>query len=122
MREHDVLVVHKFLKRTPVVDLVSLLKSYVDGDVIVWVFRVPMDRLPNGAKIGDQLVVKGTDLVPANMDTINVHRYKGQLRLKKHFAGVSDPTNSTEFRSLVKEMLEFTSEHSLFFRQNRRQT
>jgi hypothetical protein len=115
LRGGDILVVNNFLERSPEVDLVSRFRSYVDGDIVVWVFRLPAAALPEGAKLRDEFKVDNGRLVPAQTDSVALYREKVARILRKQFAASPNPAGEAEFKALLENMVAFASSRGLLF-------
>lgn len=107
LREGDVLVVREFYSSAPDVQLVSKLKAYRDGELLVYTVRLPRSRLPGGVHLKDQLRVVHGELVRADISPAQLHRHKLRLRLRSALAGRPRPTTDDDRRQFVREALTF---------------
>jgi uncharacterized protein DUF4332 len=114
LRAGDVLVVREFYSAAPDVQLVSRLKAYRDGDLLVYTVRLPVSRLPSGVQLKDQFRVVNGELVRVEMSPAQLQRLKLRLRLRKAFAGRPRPASDDERRAFVREALSFLTAHGYY--------
>jgi hypothetical protein len=107
LREGDVLVVRNFYSSAPDAQLVSKLKAYQDGELIVYTIRLPRSRLPAGAQLKDQFRVVNGQLTRVNLSSTQLHRHKLRLRLRKAMGGRPRPSTEEDRRAFVHEALTF---------------
>lgn len=106
LREGDLLVFRQLYQSAPEAGLVSLLRSWQDGDLLVHTLRMPISVLPVEAKLHDQFRVVGGALVAASMSPLDVHRYRIDLRMRKAFADRPAPSTNEEWAALVSEQFK----------------
>ena len=114
LREMDVLQLHKRYERAPDAQLVSRLKDYEDGVLIVHTVRVPLAKLPADAKLGDHFCVLGGQLVPIKMDSDKLRRYKIRLRLAPQRARRLRPEGVEDRARLAREDVRFLIDNGYF--------
>lgn len=106
LREVDALVVLKFMQREPKVDLTSYFRNYRPGELIVSVFRIPADKLPADAKVGDQFLVKGGQLIPAKWNPWQLELQRKHRRRLKFLKNQPEPTSPDEIDQLFAAFKE----------------
>lgn len=106
LREGDLLLLRQLYQSAPEAGLVSLLRSWQDGDLLVHTLRMPVSVLPAGAKLNDQFRVVGGALVTAKMTPHEVHRYRIDLRMRKAFADRPRPSTNEEWAALLSEQFQ----------------
>jgi hypothetical protein len=107
LREGDLLLLREFYQSAPDASLVSLLRTWKDGELLVHTLRVPRSMLPSGAKLNDQFRVVGGAVKAVSMTPLDVHRSRIDRRLRKAFANHAQPTTPEGWAALLKEQLEF---------------
>lgn len=120
LRDHDLLMVRYFYKRTEDVGLVSRLKAYEDGEIIVHTFRLRKSHFSAEVELGDHFVVKNGELVNAEMDNLGLLRHKIKLQCRKRFEPIPAELDSDELRDRLKERLDFSLNQYRLFRPRRR--
>jgi hypothetical protein len=108
LRDHDVLMVRYFFRRSDDLELVSRLKTYEDGEVVVHTFRFPKSRFASDVQVGDHFLVKGDELVKVEMDPIRLLRHKLVLRSRKQLGPIAANAGADELRARLRERLDFT--------------
>ena len=104
LREGDILVVRDVDDASAEVQLVSKLKSWRDGELLVSTVRVPASRLPAGVLPKQQFRVTNGQLVPGNMSMGSIHREKIRLRLRKILRDRGRPTTPDEVTAFMGDV------------------
>ncbi len=107
LRERDLLLLRSFFQRSDDAELVSRLKAYEDGEIIVHTLRLPRAQLPDDAVLGDHFVVRNRSLVAAQMDEAGVLAYRVGLRTGKRFGPIPAGLNPEELRQAFADRLHF---------------
>lgn len=103
LRDGDILVVREVDAASAEVQLVSKLKSWRDGELLVTTVRVPASRLPAGVQLKQQFRVVGDQLVANDMSTGRLYREKIRLRLKKILRERGRPTTPEEVTAFLSD-------------------
>ncbi len=114
LRPGDLLVVRHLYTSTPEAQLVSRLKSYREGELLVHTVRLPLSRLPADVRVKDQFRVASGQLVRVEMSPTRLHRHKIRLRLRRAFAGRPRPVGDDEVRALMREVSAFLQGQGYF--------
>ena len=116
IRDGDLLVVRELYSSAPDAQLVSRLKSYRDGELLIHWVRLPLSRLPGEVRLDSQFRVSNGQLLPVEMSSGDVHRHKLRLRLKKMFGNQPRPVTADEKRALVQDVTRFLARHDYYKR------
>ena len=108
LRDQDMLMVRYFFRRSDDVELVSRLKSYEDGEIIVHTFRFPKSRFASDVQVGDHFLVKGGELEKVEMDHLRLFRHKLVLRSRNRLGPITANAGADELRARLRERLDFT--------------
>jgi hypothetical protein len=87
--------------------VVSLLRGYEDGSVVVRKARLPRSSVPGDPARGGLLRVGLAGFEQASMSVKEIHRYRLRLRLARVFHGRPAPTTREEARALAMEKMMF---------------
>jgi hypothetical protein len=109
LRNGDILVVREVSSSAAEVQLVSRMKSFRDGELLVHTVRLPSSALPADVRVKDQFHVSNGQLIRVEMTAGALHRRKIRARLKKAFAGRPRPSTDEEVRALVRDVEGFLS-------------
>lgn len=104
LRDGDILVVREVDQGESEVQLVSKLRSWRDGELLVTTVRVPASRLPAGVQAKQQFRVKGNQLVPAAMSAGQLQREKIRLRLRRILRDRGRPTTPDEVTAFMGDV------------------
>jgi hypothetical protein len=115
LRAGDILMVREVDAARAEVELVSRLKAYESGEVLVFVVRVPRATLPAGLQTKDHFRFDGTAFSPIEVSPRSLHRYKIRLRMQRAFAGRPQPTTTAARRAEFEERLNFLFDQGYFF-------
>ncbi len=107
LREGDLLLFRELYRSAPEAGLVSLLRCWQDGELLVHTLRMPLSVLPAVAQPNDQFRVAGGVLVAVNLTPLQVHRYRIDLRMRKAFADRPRPANNEGWSALMREQFQF---------------
>ncbi len=103
LRDGDILVVREVTAGGEV-QLVSKLKSWRDGELLVTTVRVPASRVPAGVQPKQQFRVVGDQLVPNDMSAGRLHREKIRLRLRRILRERGRPTTPEEVSAFMGDV------------------
>jgi len=115
LREADLLCVSSFYKKTAEVKLVSLLKDYVLGEVIVHAYRVPRAAFAEPPKLGDLFVYRGGAFIPRKNTVDSINRYKRRRAMAKAFAMAPTPATSDEKLQDLEQRIHWLETHEGFY-------
>ena len=96
------------------VAVVSLLRGYEDGSVVVRKARLPRSVVQGDPVRGGVLRVTATGIEHVSMSVKEIHRYRLQLRLARAFDGRPAPTTREESRVLAREKMMFLQDAGWF--------
>jgi hypothetical protein len=116
IRNGDVLVVRELYTSAPDARLVSRLKSYRDGELLIHSVRLPLSRLPGEVRFNSQFGVVNGQIVPMEMSSASLHRRKLRLRFRKTFNGRPRPVTDDEKKALVRDVASFLARYEYFKR------
>lgn len=121
LRDEDLLMVRHFYSASPDVQLVSLLRDYASGEIVVYQYRVPSQSFDTEPKLGELYVFRDGTFKPHRRTIRAIHRYRVARRMKKAFAGQPPPTTPEELRRDAVRRLEYYVGHGacLGFRRDR---
>jgi hypothetical protein len=115
LREADLLCVSSFYKRTADVKLVSLLKDYVLGEVIVHTYRVPRAAFAVPPKLGDTYVYRGGQFIPRKHTVDSINRYKRRRAMAEAFAMAPTPVTSDDKLQDLGKRIHWLETHEGFY-------
>jgi hypothetical protein len=122
LRDGDVLVVNEFYEAAPDAKLVSRLRSYGGGDLLVNTFRIPLDILPQGVRLKDQFRVVGGGLVAVAMKPLDLHRYRIRLRAQRAFGGQAFPADLDGRRAYLDALFRMLADNQYYMHTGRRRS
>jgi hypothetical protein len=96
------------------VAVVSLLRSYEDGNVVVRKARLPRSSVQGEPARGGLILVGPTGFELVSMSVKEIHRYRLHLRLARAFDGRPAPTTRGEARALAMEKMKFLQDAGWF--------
>jgi hypothetical protein len=112
IREEDLLCVSSFYKRTADVKLVSLLKDYVLGEVIVHAYRVPRAAFAMPPKLGDAYIYRGGYFIPRKHTVDSINRYKRRRAMAEAFAMAPTPVTSDDKLLDLEKRIHWLETHA----------
>ncbi|HJQ78934.1 MAG TPA: DUF4332 domain-containing protein [Lacipirellulaceae bacterium] len=112
----DILMVREFYASSTDVQLVSRLKAYENGQVLVYVVRVPVARLPGEVRLRDHFRFDGAEFTKVEMNLVAMHRYKTRLRMRKAFANRPQPQTPEEQIAEIQARFNFFLEQGFLAR------
>lgn len=116
LREGDVLQFRQLYASAPEAGLVSLLKAWQDGELLVFTLRVPLSVVPAGAKLNDQFRVEQGALVGVAWTPLELHRYRIDLRVRAASAGRPLPASNQEWAALLREQFQLRASLGYYIR------
>ena len=111
LRERDLLVLHKLYDNGDDAQLISKYLTYEDGKFYVLTYRVPLSRLPHGAKQKDAYQYIEGQFVPIRLTPSKLAALKKLRRMKKAFAGRPRPTTPMELDHRFAEIARYIRKH-----------
>jgi hypothetical protein len=116
LRDGDLLVVGELYSSAPDARLVSRLKSYRNGELLIHSVRLPLSRLPGEVRLKSQFGVSNGQLIPVEVSPGNLHRHKLRLRLRKTFGGRPRPATDDEKQAFVRDVTSFLAQNEYYRR------
>jgi hypothetical protein len=114
LRPMDILKLQKFYESAPDAQLVSRLKSFAGGELLVHTVRVERSKLPPSAKPGDHFRVANGELTAVRMDADKLQRYKIRLRLNLKRRMRQRPKSLESFNRLIREDYQYLTDNGYF--------
>ena len=115
IREADLLCVSSFYKTIADVKLVSLLKDYVLGEVIVHAYRVPGAAFAVPPKLGDTYVYRAGHFIPRKHTVDSINRYKRRRAMAEAFAMAPTPVTSDDMLLDLEKRIRWLETHEGFY-------
>jgi hypothetical protein len=103
------------------VAVVSLLRGYEDGSVVVRKARLPRSAVQGDPARGGLLRVGPAGMEMVSMTVREIHRYRLQLRLARAFEGRPAPATREEAKALAMEKMKFLQDAGWLFHGARHQ-
>jgi hypothetical protein len=122
LRRGDILIASQFYESSQDVKLVSYLRSYEDGDIIVNAVRLPRSVLPGDTVLSEQFRFNGNGFVRTDMSRLARHRYKLRLRIRRLFAGRPYPSTEEQKKAYISDVLRELTKQAYYWHDHRRPT
>lgn len=114
LREGDLLRIHRFYKSTSDVQLISMLRDYVNGEFIIYQYRVPISSFNLPPKPRDIFVYRNSSFLPFLVTLDRFRSYKIRRQLVKKFSSLPKPSNRSEMIQDLQERIKFFTEKKGF--------
>jgi hypothetical protein len=115
LRNEDLLMVQQFYKSSPDIKLVSLLRDYKKGEVVVYQYRVPLSAFNSPPNIGEHYVFRDGTFSTYRATDLATHLYRVGRQVKKAFAGQPLPTTPEDIRQDQVARFQYCVDHGACF-------